>query len=315
MYEFFFLNSTFVHNKTKKISIKSKKKHNKISRKKQEGGDISVSGEPTKEMKNMMDANTEQKLENLDKKSQATMSSTEYDEYSKQMNNLLTKSPDPRYKMDYEYMFSPLLSQQMQRDANKVKGKFFVGLNLMKLYGQLQDIFNKNKKANTDNDSFRLLGEWVNQHKNYEKILVDVMGHRNDTDTVLKPEDELRNDATFREVVMTSRKYSGIQQMGKVTPNGLLKLVRILDKYKRNENQWLRVSTVLEVIYKYLSKGEPREFFFRNTNEIPLHILFELEELYSTEHMFLSKREINEFKDNLKFYRNKEDKEDKEDKE
>ena len=114
---------------------------------------------------------------------------------------------------------------------------------------------------------------------------------------------------------MTSRKYSGIQQMGKVTPNGLLKLVRILDKYKRNENQWLRVSTVLEVIYKYLSKGEPREFFFRNTNEIPLHILFELEELYSTEHMFLSKREINEFKDNLKFYRNKEDKEDKEDKE
>ena len=104
----------------------------------------------------------------------------------------------------------------------------------MKLYGQLQDIFNKNKKANTDNDSFRLLGEWVNQHKNYEKILVDVMGHRNDTDTVLKPEDELRNDATFREVVMTSRKYSGIQQMGKVTPNGLLKLVRILDKYKRN---------------------------------------------------------------------------------
>lgn len=283
-----------------KVTHKKSKKNQKYQNKQktQSGGD-----EPTQEMKMSMNQNKQARLQELNEKSQATMSATDYNSYAKEMNNLLKQSPDPRYKLDYEYMFSPLLTEQMQRDANAVKGKFFVGVNLMKLYGHLKDIFKKDKMANTEEDTFKSLGDWVNQHKNYEKILVDTMGLRNDTDLVLKPEAELRNNATFREVVLTSKKYSGIRQMGKVTPYGLLKLIRILDKYKNNENQWLRVATVLEIIYKYLSKGKPREFFFRNTNSIPLNILFELEEFYSTEHMFLSKREINEFKEGLEFYR------------
>lgn len=293
--------NTMKRNNIRKNKI-IKNKSNK-SKKIQKGGINQF--EPTKEMKLNMNKNTNNKVKELDEKAQATMNSTEYNKYITEMNNLLKKSPDPRYKLDYEYMFSPLLTEQMQRDTNAVKGKFFVGINLMKLYGHLQDIFKKDKQANTDEDSFKSLGEWVNQHKNYEKILVDIMGLRNDTDVPLKPELELRNNASFREVVLTSKKYSGIRQMGKVTPFGLLKLIRILDKYKKNENQWLRVATVLEVIYKYLSRGKPKEFFFRNTNQIPLNILFELEEFYSTEHMFLSKREINEFKEGLEFYRYK----------
>jgi len=279
--------------RSKKRTVKSKKQS-----KKQKGG-----YEPTQENKQTLNKMKEKELNKLEKKTQATMSASEYDQYKQEMNAITQLSADPRDKLDYEYMFSPLLSEQMQRDANTVKGKFFVGVNLIKMYDALKGVFGAQKNTVEEQNSFKQLGEWVNQHKNYEKILEDAMGYRNDTDIVLKPEDELRNDATFREVIGASKKYSGIRQHGKVTPFGLYKLIKLLDKYKKNENQWLRVSTVLEIIYKYLGKGEPREVFFENQNEIPLHILFELEEFYSTEHMFLSRREIGEFKETLEFYR------------
>lgn len=282
---------------TKKTTVKTNKKTNKKT-KKQRGG-----YEPTQENKQQLNSMKKTELNKLENKTQATLSASEYDQYKQEMNAITKLSADPRDKLDYEYMFSPLLSEQMQRDANKVKGKFFVGVNLIKMFEELKGVFSDKKNTTEDKNSFKQLGEWVNQHKNYEKILEDAMGYRNETDIVLKPEDELRNNATFREVIGTSKKYSGVRQYGKVTPHGLFKLIKLLDKYKKNENQWLRVSTVLEIIYKYLNRGEPRDKFFENQNPIPLHILFELEEFYSTEHMFLSRREIGEFKDSLEFYR------------
>lgn len=288
-------------NKKNKLNkYRLKMKTNKLTKKKNmKGGQ-----EYTQENKQLLNKEKENKISELEKKTQTAMSAKEYQDYTKQLNELSSKSADPRDKLDYEYMFSPLLTQQMKDDAKKVQGKFFVGVNLMKLYGSLKDIFSKKPVSNEELNTFKELGEWVNQHKNYEKTLEDVMGYRNDSDLVLKPESELRNNATFREVITVSKKYSGIQKLGKVTPNGLLKLIRILDKYKRNENQWLRVATVLEIIYKYLSGGEPRESYFKSNKELPLHILFELEEFYSTEHMFMSREEILKFKENLEFYRN-----------
>lgn len=279
--------------RTKKRTVNKGKKS-----KKQRGG-----YEPTQENKQQLNNMKQKELNKLEQKTQATLSAAEYDQYKQEMNAITQLSADPRDKLDYEYMFSPLLTEQMQRNSNRVKGKFFVGVNLIKMFEELKNAFKNNKNTTQEQNSFKQLGEWVNQHKNYEKILEDAMGYRNNTDVVLKPEDELRNDATFREVIGASKKYSGVRQFGKVTPFGLFKLIKLLDKYKKNDNQWLRVSTVLEIIYKYLNRGEPREVFFESQGEIPLHILFELEEFYSTEHMFLSRREIGEFKEKLEFYR------------
>lgn len=293
--------------KYKKNTIKHNKNilQKKMTKKKQQGGDNNNTSqyEPTQENKQKLNNMKAQEIEKLEAKTNAALSASEYNEYKKEINAITQQSSDPRNKLDYEYMFSPLLTEQMQRDANKVKGKFFVGVNLIKLFDALKNVLKTNKNTTDEQNSFKELGEWVNQHKNYEKILENTMGYRNNTDIVLKPEDELKNDATFREVVNTSKKYSGIRKFGKVTPFGLFKLIKLLDKYKKNENQWLRVATVLQIIYKYLNSGEPREIFFQSQTEIPLHILFELEEFYSTEHMFLSRREIEEFKDSLEFYR------------
>lgn len=311
-------------NKTS-IKNKNRNKYNKgiFLKKNGVGGGCGCSGrkiyrmsggaEYTQENKQKLDKEKEKKIKNLEEKTSATMNPQEYEKYSKELNSLLSESTDPRDKLDYEYMFSPLLSEQMQKDAAAVRGKFFVGVNLIKLYSALKDIFGKDSNSSSEEkDTFKYLGDWVNEYKNYEKRLADNMGYRNNnSNLVLKPEDELRSDATFREVVSTSKKYSGLDKFGKITPYGLLKLIKILDKYKKSEEQWLRVATVLEIIYKYLSKGLPRQIYFKSKNEIPMHVIFELEEFYTTEHMFASKKEILEFKDELDFYRNKELKSDK----
>ena len=106
-----------------------------------------------------------------------------------------------RYKLDYEYMFSPLLSEEIRREKDSYAGKFFVGVNLIKFFGILKDIFKKNKIEDSgDKNYFDVFGEWVNEYKNYDKIQKEQMGYRNNTNVILKPEEELRNDALHSRV-------------------------------------------------------------------------------------------------------------------
>jgi hypothetical protein len=41
-------------------------------------------------------------------------------------------------------------------------------------------------------------------------------------------------------------------------------MTRMLYKYRKNNAQWFRVATVLELIYKYLGIGQQRAAFFKN---------------------------------------------------
>ena len=149
----------------KKSAKKIDKKSNKI--KKHSGG-----YEPTQENKQQLNTMKKQELNRLEEKTQATLSASDYDKYKQEMNRITQLSADPRDKLDYEYMFSPLLSEQMQRDADKVKGKFFVGVNLINMFEELKDIFGSQKNTKEEKDTFKSLGEWVNQHKNYEMLVV-----------------------------------------------------------------------------------------------------------------------------------------------
>jgi hypothetical protein len=269
---------------------------------------LSGGAEFTQENKKMLNNEIKKEVQKLEEKTASTMNPSEYNNYASQINALTKKSEDPRNTLTYEYMFSPLLTKQMQKNTAAVKGKFFIGVNLIKMYSALKKIFSGNNNSNLeDKDTFKYLGDWVNEYKNYEKILRDDLGYRNDnSDLILKPEDELRNNSSFKNIVSVSKKYSGFDNYGKITPYGLLKLIKILDKYKKSDSQWLRAATVLEIIYKYLSKGRTRPEYFKSKEEIPMHIIFELEEFYTTEHMFLSKEEILEFKNKLNYYKNKE---------
>jgi hypothetical protein len=138
---------------------------------------------------------------------------------------------------------------------------------------------------------------------NYDNIVERKMGYRNDSDVPLLPEIHLDRTATFDQIIDESKAFADVGFKGKITPRGLLLMIRMLDKYKKNKAQWVRVATVLELIYKYLGGGQKRDTFFENRNEIPLRALMELEEFYNTDHMFMTPGEISDFKQHLDFYK------------
>ena len=74
-------------------------------------------------------------------------------------------------------------------------------------------------------------------------------------------------------------------------------------KYRKNNAQWVRVATVLELIHRYLGGSKSRVEFFKEHDEIPIQSLIELEEFYNTDHLFMTEDEIHKFKKDLDFYK------------
>ena len=70
----------------------------------------------------------------------------------------------------------------------------------------------------------------------------------------------------------------------------------MLYRYRKSNAQWLRVATVLQLIFKYLGSNMKRDQYFKSTTEISLFSLMELEEFYNTDHIFMSKDELYKFK-------------------
>lgn len=213
----------------------------------------------------------------------------------------------------FGYQFSDLISEEILRDMKLTQGSFFVGVNLSNLFNEFQNMVatdDKNAKqtgiktplGKKDSDEiFRRTGEWIDV--NYDEILDKKMGFRG-KDLPLLPEKVLTDYSTFFEVIDESKKYatsSGYD--GKITPYGLLIMARMLFKYRKSNAQWIRVATILELIYKYLGNKEHKESFFKSNVEIPIISLMELEEFYNTDHIFMTEKELSEFKKELKFYK------------
>jgi hypothetical protein len=128
------------------------------------------------------------------------------------------------------------------------------------------------------------------------------MGYRG-SDVPMLPEEKLNEYSSFDEVLDESKKYADSAFKGIITPIGLLIMTRMLYKYRKNNAQWIRVATVLELIYRYLGSSKSRQEFFRERNEIQIQSLIELEEFYNTDHIFMTEKELAEFKKSLKFYK------------
>jgi hypothetical protein len=119
---------------------------------------------------------------------------------------------------------------------------------------------------------------------------------------VLRPEDKLTPTSQFDNILDESKKYTGFSSQF-ISPNALFNMVRILDKYKTEETQWLRVATALEIIYSYMNNGESREVFFKSTKPLDRNALLELDEFFRTDHLFMSLTELLNLKNSLEFYR------------
>lgn len=212
----------------------------------------------------------------------------------------------------FGYVFSDLISEDILRDMKRTQGSFLVGVNLSNLFTEFRNMIvsdeSKSKKtgingSSTKNNSesiFKKVGEWIDV--DYDKILDRKMGFRG-SDVPLLPEKELTENSSFYEIIDESKKYSDSGFDGKITPLGLLIMTRMLYKYRKNNSQWLRVATILELIYKYFGNGQSREEFFKNKDDIPIMALMDLEEFYNTDHIFMTEKELETFKKDLKFYK------------
>ena len=207
----------------------------------------------------------------------------------------------------FGYVFSDLVSEDILRDMKRTQGSFLVGLNLSNLFNEFRHMIvdeetgkTKSKMKNNSETTFKKVGEWIDV--DYDKILDRKMGFRG-SDKPLLPENELTENSSFYEVIDESKKYAETGFDGKITPLGLLIMTRMLYKYRKNNAQWIRVATILELIYKYFANGQPREDFFKNKDDIPIMALMDLEEFYNTDHIFMTEKELESFKKELKFYK------------
>ena len=252
----------------------------------------------------------------------ATMGVSEYENYKKvsnnEQNNKKTKIGSNNNNKN-GYFFSDLISEKNLRNMKRTQGSFLVGVNLNNLFNEFTSISkqlnntgngsnnktkkNNSKKANVFIDSetiFKNIGEYVNV--DFDKILDKKMGFRGSS-TQLLPELTLTNNSTFYDVVNESVKYADTGYGSNITPFGLLIMTRMLYKYRKNNSQWIRVATILELIYKYFGDNQTREDFFKNRDDISMLSLIELEEFYNTDHIFMSEDELISFKKDLNFYK------------
>lgn len=206
----------------------------------------------------------------------------------------------------FGYVFSDLISEDILRDMKRTQGGFLIGVNLNNLFNTFREVIKADEKDTSTSkmknpeEIFKRVGEYVNV--DFDKILETKMGYRG-SDIPMLPEQELNEYSSFDEVLDESKKYADSAFKGIITPLGLLIMTRMLYKYRKNNAQWVRVATVLELIHRYLGGNKSRVEFFKEHDEIPIQSLIELEEFYNTDHIFMTEDEIHKFKKDLDFYK------------
>lgn len=250
--------------------------------------------------------NTSQSLPNIANVNMSTNLEKQQTKYEE-----LSKKPIIKRSTSFGYVFSDLLMDDIKREVKRTQGSFLIGVNLLKLFQDFKKIINpdttlqeketQKTDKKTSNEVFKKYGEFLDQ--DYEEILKSKLGFRDSSGISHLPELKLDETSTFDEIIDESKEYADIGYKGKITPFGLLIMTRMLYKYKKNEEQWIRVATVLELIYKFLGGNQSRQHFFNSRDEIPILALLDLEEFYNTDHIFMLPKELDEFKKNLEYYK------------
>lgn len=224
----------------------------------------------------------------------------------------MSKHPIVKRTSSVGFVFSDLLDADLKREVELTQGSFLIGVNILKLFKDFKSIISpdktlqelekqKKQQKYTSTEVFKKYGEFLDQ--DYEEILKSKLGYRNSSGISHLPELKLDETSTFDEIIDESKEYADIGNKGKITPYGLLIMTRMLYKYKKNEAQWIRVATVLELIYKFLGGKQSRQHFFNSRDEVPILALLDLEEFYNTDHIFMLPKELEEFKTNLEYYK------------
>ena len=245
------------------------------------------------------------------------MPAIELDEYLK--GRYAIKAEEfKRLQQEQGFYFSDTLDSQILEHARLNEGMFLMGVNINSLVDLYKHVVFKEPLLDENGNpiiipgegdilksgrAYDLLGEAYKE--NYDKIYRDRMGFRLGPQRPLHPELVLRNDTPFDDIIRESAKYTGASYE-RISPKSLLNMIRILDEYSKYELQWLRSATAIEIIYKYLSNGMPRQVFFTSESKLTEESLLELEEFFKTDNIFMTLDELREFKNDLNFYRSDE---------
>ena len=141
----------------------------------------------------------------------------------------------------------------------------------------------------------------------HSDVFTKKMGYRDyKIDNTLKPEVALSELASFNDIIAEAKKYTNHKKKY-VTLYGLYNMVVILSKYKKSEAQWLRVASLLEIMHKYKGGSVSKNDFFNSQMRLDTDVLNAMEEFWKTDHIFMTDKEIDEFKQSLEYYRHVKD--------
>jgi hypothetical protein len=223
-----------------------------------------------------------------------------------------------RLQQEQGFYFSDAMNNAVLHEMRANEGYYLIGVNFSALFDLFNYSINHQGEPTydeygnpmgipqgdilADGDSMALIGEWVDKGREYDKILADQVGLRLGPDAVLKPEDVLDGKSRFKDIITEGRRYTGMSRKY-LNPLALYNMVRILDKYKRDEVQWLRTATAIEIVYKYMNRGMSRQTFFASRAPLDEAAILELDEFFKTDHLFMILDEITRLKSDLEFYR------------
>lgn len=215
--------------------------------------------------------------------------------------NQTNKTNNKKEDKDLNYYDKLPLAEKFRISSRE--GFYLVGVDIGSFFKFIGQTFDKAKMFNdiTEDDlsTVKQFGEYIDQ--DYEQVVEDLEGIRDkEINMPLLPEKSLTNKSTLNNIKNEGQKYT---TSGKITPNGLFKMVRILSKYQKTESQWMRVASLLEILYQYSDTKQSREDFFSSNLPITLSYLREVEEFWKTEHIFSSEKQLENFKNNLEFYK------------
>ena len=223
-----------------------------------------------------------------------------------------------RLQREQGFYFSDAMNDAILHEMRANEGYYLIGVNFNALFDLFSYSFYPESKPIYDEqgniidmpegdilskgDSMALVGEWIDKENEYDKLLKDQVGLRLDQNTVLKPEDRLNDKSRFKDIIIEARRYTGLSRKY-LNPLALFNMVRILDKYKHSEIQWLRTATAIEIVYKYMNRGVSRQTFFASRAPLDEAAIMELDEFFKTDHLFMTLDEITLLKSELEFYR------------
>lgn len=187
---------------------------------------------------------------------------------------------------------STILNTIAQQARERTDGYYIIGVNIMNV---LDELFKSTTLANEKQNNqvlnykskFKKIGEFVNVNPDEVEFMKPLMS-RQSSNIV----NNITNNMSLLNIAKKSSKFDNV---GNITPEGLLNMTRMMFDIKKSEKQWLRIAKLLEVIYDNVGRIQDltRKDFFSQKTPLEIDLIKELEEIYTTQDIFKPSVELD----------------------